>query len=51
MSYNLNHFKGVIQGSSIGVIKGDTRNLDYNHNPLHNPYIAVSISFSIFFSI
>ena len=42
-------------GDLIGVTKGDARSLDYNpYNPLHNlicMYIAVSISFSIFFSI
>ena len=42
MSYGLNSSKWFIQeiiyGSIIGVIKGDTRSLDYNpHNPLHNP--------------
>ena len=41
----------------MGVIKGDTRSLDYNpYNPLHNPiyiYIerAVSMFFYMFFSI
>ena len=30
MSYGLNSLKGVIWGSSIGVIKGDTRGLDYS---------------------
>ena len=28
MSHSLNSLKGVIQGTIIGVIKGDTRSLD-----------------------
>ena len=28
VSHSLNSLKGIIQGSSIGVIKGDTRGLD-----------------------
>ena len=35
MSYSLNSFKGeiwgIIQGTTIGVIKGDTRSLDLSH--------------------
>ena len=34
MSYNLNSLKGdytgIVQGTTIGVIKGDTRSLDYS---------------------
>ena len=30
MSYSLNSSKGVIQGTIIGVIKGDTRSVDYS---------------------
>ena len=29
MSYSLNSLKGVIQGSIIGLIRGDARSLDY----------------------
>ena len=29
MSFSLNSSKGVIWGSSLGVIEGDTRSLDY----------------------
>ena len=41
MSYSLNSLKGVregiIQGSSIGDIKGDTRSLDYSSYDSLNP--------------
>ena len=42
MSYSLNSLKGGYIGDDLwdimGVIKEDTRNLDYNpYNPLHNP--------------
>ena len=30
MSYSLRFLKRVIQGSIVGVSKGDTRSLDYN---------------------
>ena len=30
VSHNLNSLKGLIQGSIIRVIKGDTRSLDYS---------------------
>ena len=37
MSYSLNSLKGVIQGilygTIIGVIQGDTRSLDYSMEP------------------
>ena len=46
VSSSLNSLKSVIQGiidaSIIGVIKGDTRSLDYNlSNPLYNPSFRV----------
>ena len=37
MSYSLNSLKGDIQGTTIGVIKGNTRSLDYgsyNYTPM-----------------
>ena len=30
MSHSLNSLKGIIWGTTIGVIKGDTRSLDYS---------------------
>ena len=40
MSYSLNSLKGVIsgiiQGTTIGFIKGDTRNLDYSSHCFGN---------------
>ena len=29
MSHNLNSLRGVIEGTTLGVIKRDTRSLDY----------------------
>ena len=53
MSYSLNSLKGVnkriLLGTTIGLIKGDTRSLDYNpYNPLYNhSFHFISILFSI----
>ena len=41
MSYNLNSLKGAIwgtiYGTTIGVIRGDTRSLDYSSTSCSNP--------------
>ena len=34
MSYSLNSLKGVMQGTNLGVIKGDTGSLDYSLHSL-----------------
>ena len=52
MSYSLNSLKGAIYGNiygtTIGVIKGDTRSLDYSSYYLNiYPIVAISILFSI----
>ena len=48
MSYSPNFLKGLdtgtIQGTIVGVIKEDTRSLDYSS---YNPTVVVSIFFSI----
>ena len=36
MSHNLNSLKGILLGSSIGVIKGDTRSVDYSAYGTHD---------------
>ena len=36
MSHNLNSLKGILLGSSIGVIKGDTRSVDYSSYGTHD---------------
>ena len=30
VNYSLNSLKGIIYGTTIGLIKGDTRSLDYS---------------------
>ena len=45
MSYNLNSLKGVIwgiiYGTTIGIIKGDTRSLDYSS---HESWLQAAIA-------
>ena len=39
MSYKVGLF-GIIQGTTIGVIKGDTRSLDYSSNDMKTSIIS-----------
>ena len=35
---------GIIQGTVIGVIKGDTRSLDYSsYKPIYKPFVLVML--------
>ena len=52
MSYSLNSLKGGYIGDYIGVIKGDTRSLDYSSDEMERrkegPYLAAGLSDLVF---